>query len=315
MPPASSRSAASTTATVGHAKATASKKSAQVSKSAKRKSIATDPALLQGSSDEDGEGPDDHEDEQQQASSKLAKHGSSSQKATSALSRTTKAQTSAVSSALNASPRRSTRLSGEGIGSQQQQQSSIEAARGASSQASRSSKAASSSQGQSTVPNKRKAPSSGRSGNTVNSTHPTPPETDSETAEGRLEQSTQRKGSTQSQSQTSKAKKPKVASGEGQQERRVCLQTLHTDQSGISTCDVLCADASFLIHHRELHLPHLQMAPMSLITSLSHGWDKPVKAPRLQARNKRLQRQHHNRCPHVRKWHLAAQHQQVRVNP
>lgn len=223
MPPASSRSAQAAATTAGRSKATVSKKSGQVTNASKRKSIATDSALLQGSSDEDGEGPDDHEEEQELSSQKTSAGHASGKVKTS--SRSTKAHVPAVPSATSASPRRSTRLSGEGISPQQQQQSSIGSAKDLSSQGSHNNRATSTSKSQSTVPNKRKAPSSTNTGNAIGNTHPTPPETDSDTAKGRSASSSQRKVPARSPSPSSKAKKAKVASGEGRQTTRVRLRS------------------------------------------------------------------------------------------
>jgi len=109
MPPASSRSAA----TAGHAKVASLKKSVHLN--AKRKSIATDPALLQGSSDEDGEGPQDHEEQESSLQEEVSRRTGSTGTSSKSASRPHQSNAALVSAVSNPSPRRSTRLSGEGL--------------------------------------------------------------------------------------------------------------------------------------------------------------------------------------------------------
>lgn len=205
MPPASSRSAA----TAGHAKAVSDKKAVHLN--SKRKSIATDPALLQGSSDEDGEGPQDHEEQEsslQEEASRRTGSTSTSIKSAFIAHRSTAASTSA---AANSSPRRSTRLSGEGLGSSTEACTSKDTRNGHS-QSKEST--ALSSKLQSVVPNKRKAPSGNSVAKPAGNTHPTPPESDLDTASRMKASAVQKKSTRHSQSPTQKSKKLKSTSGE-----------------------------------------------------------------------------------------------------
>ena len=214
MPPASSRSAA----TAGHAKSASNKKSVHVKPT--RKSIATDPALLQGSSDEDGEGPPDHEEGSNSLRDRQAHRIGSSSTSTKASSRTQKSSASIELSASNSSPRRSTRLSGEGLEPQHTAAgtSSSIVTRNGQSQSKRDSIV--SSKSQTSVPSKRKAPSSSNARSTIDNTHPTPPETDSDTASRRTGSTSQKKATKEGQSPTFKSKKLKSASGEPSQPKQ-----------------------------------------------------------------------------------------------
>lgn len=213
MPPASSRSAA----TAGHAKSASSKKSVHI-KSA-RKSIATDPALLQGSSDEDGEGPPDHENESSSLRDRPTHRNGSANTSTKTSSRTHKSTASVVASAPKSSPRRSTRLSGEGLETQQASGAASTSKDTRNGQKHFKDIATSSKESPTSVPSKRKALSSSNARNTVDSAQPTPPETDSDTASGRTGSTSQKKATNGSQSSTFHPKKLKSASGEPSQSK------------------------------------------------------------------------------------------------
>lgn len=218
MPPASGRSAATAGGT-GATKATTTKKAAHIKVS--RKSIATDPALLQGSSDEEGEGPQDHEENH--GSQRAAQRANYIQRAAQKTSaRSTAAARTVEPVNSNSSPRRSTRLSGEGLG-MQDQASTATSGGNTRKQPSRSKDQVSSTGlSQSTIPNKRKAPASTKTTNVVGSTHLTPPETDSDNGQGSKPSASQRQASSQSRSPTTKSKRLRDASGAARANTQVC---------------------------------------------------------------------------------------------
>lgn len=223
MPPAASRA---TAAAAGRAKAAASKQTVQIR--GKRKSIATDPALLQGSSDEDGEGPQDHEELpnslQEQPAQRLNSKSISSKSSAKHKKTVLGASDGDVSTS---SPRRSTRLSGEGVVGSQYTTAGASTSRNARNRRddpSQSRETLPGSKTPSALGNKRKAPSSGTAPKTAASTHPTPPETDSDTASRRQPSRSRTQSSTDRQSP--KPKKLKGTSGETSQP----TQTVSTDR-------------------------------------------------------------------------------------